>query len=326
MTHIPTVTIREATPADYAAIARVVSTVTPQHPMTAETLAHQVKVLTESPLKPHLQDWVAELGGEVVGQAVVYQSVGMFHPDRYNAEVMVIPRAQGYGIGTALANVLEAHLQERGAKEIEAGAYEDDPMSLRFLIDRDFTETMRFFDNVLTLEGFDFAPWQAQMQMPEGLRALSLAQFKGEVGQEKAVQAFYGGFSEARLDVPRTGEATELPFETFVQRTTDPNHYPEGVWLAVNEAGDVVALTELWKNDAEPERLDIGLTGTRQAWRRRGLGLALKLRAMQVAQAAGYRELWTGNAGTNAPMLALNERLGFKPRPAYISFKRGSVE
>lgn len=326
MSQFPTVTIREATPDDYAAIARVISTVIPQHAITAEALAHQVKVMTENPLKPHLQDWVAEWGGEVVGQAVVYQSPSMFHPDRYNAEVMVIPRAQGYGIGTALANVLEAHLQARGAKEIEAGAYEDDPMSLRFLIDRDFTEIMRFFDNVLTLEDFDFAPWQAQMQMPEGLRALSLAQFAGEVGQDKAVQAFHGGFREARLDVPRTGEATELPFETFMKRVTDPDHYPEGVWLAVNDAGEVLALTELWKNAAEPERLGIGLTGTRRAWRRKGLGLALKLRAMQVAKAAGYKELWTGNAGTNAPMLALNERLGFKPRPAYISFRRGSVE
>ena len=71
--------------------------------------------------------------------------------------------------------------------------------------------------------------------------------------------------------------------------------------------------------------MEIGLTGTRRAWRRKGLALALKLRGMQAAQAKGVKELWTGNATTNKPMLALNERLGFKPRPAFIQMKWGGV-
>ncbi|MFD1731357.1 hypothetical protein ACFSC4_10230 [Deinococcus malanensis] len=46
---------------------------------------------------------------------------------------------------------------------------------------------------------------------------------------------------------------------------------------------------------------------------------------MRQAASAGVRELWTGNATTNAPMLALNTRLGFRPRPAYIEFHWGNV-
>ena len=326
MTDSDSVTIRPATRADYPAIAAVVSIVNPRHPVTAETLERQTERLLAEPQQPHLMEWVAEVGGQVYGQAVVYHQTGMFHPDRYWAEVMVVPRAQGLGIGGALARVVEEHLRSRGAKEVESGAYEDDGLSLRFLIDRDFVETMRYFDNVLEMEKFDFGAWQEQMKLPEGARAVSLAALIDERGEKAAVQSFFDAFNEARLDVPRTGEATELSAEAFAGRLEDPNYYREGTWLAVDSTGDVVAVTELWKNDAQPGRLDIGLTGARRAWRRRGLSLALKLRAMQVAHSAGYREIWTTNATTNAPMLALNERLGFKPRPAFIGFRWGSVE
>lgn len=321
-----TVTIRIATDADLPATVEVMNAAFPDHAETVESTRHFVSLVRDSDLNPHLTQWVAERGGRVLGAAQVWQAPWMFHPERYQVDLAVLPDAARGGIGTHLAQTVEAHLRGLGAREVLAGTYETRHHARRMLEARGFTEAMRFFDNVLTLDTFDPADWAAQMEVPEGVRAVTLAALMEAVGQDAAMRAMHAAFCEVRLDVPRTGEATLVPLDEFSKRClTDPTFAPDLVMLAVTDAGEVAALSELWTSDTDEGRLNIGLTGTRRAWRRKGLALALKLRGMVLARERGIREIWTGNASTNAPMLALNERLGFRPRPAYIEYKWGGV-
>jgi len=66
------------------------------------------------------------------------------------------------------------------------------------------------------------------------------------------------------------------------------------------------------------------LCGVKRAWRGRGVALALKQRQIAAAQASGMQRLVTENAEGNAPMRAVNERLGYAPAPEVL-WLRGPV-
>ena len=73
-------------------------------------------------------------------------------------------------------------------------------------------------------------------------------------------------------------------------------------------------------HEARPHLLYTGLTGVRRSHRRKGIALALKLRAVDYARRHGIEEVRTWNASTNEGMLGINIRLGFQRQPAWIDF------
>ena len=56
-----------------------------------------------------------------------------------------------------------------------------------------------------------------------------------------------------------------------------------------------------------------GGTGVMRAYRGKGLGLLMKQHSLAWAAAAGITRVMTQNDTTNAPMLAINARLGYQP-------------
>lgn len=319
--------VREAMATDFPALADVQGAVWPEHATTAETLAHEDADLRRHPVGAHLWRVVAEdSAGRVIGSGSLMQWPGLFHPTRYHAEVLVRPEARGRGAGRALAAALETHLRERGAREVLATSREDCPQGLAFLTRRGFEDHMRYFASALTLANFDPAEWAASAPLPQGLRLRSLADLVAEVGEAAAWRAYFDVYGAVRADVPRAGEATPLDFGHFRTRAEDERFWPQGVLFAVTGGGEVAALTELYADATDSTRLQTGLTGTRREWRRRGVGLALKLAALELARERGAVSVWTDNASSNVPMLGLNDRLGFVRQPAWVEMRRGRVE
>jgi GNAT superfamily N-acetyltransferase len=66
------------------------------------------------------------------------------------------------------------------------------------------------------------------------------------------------------------------------------------------------------------------MTAVRRAWRGRGLARILKEATIGWAIANGLTALETGNDVDNAPMRAVNLRLGYQPLPDEV-FMRGPL-
>ena len=132
-------------------------------------------------------------------------------------------------------------------------------------------------------------------------------------------------------EVTNQAPAGDLPGEILVtpeQRRQDEkevraNGYEWHTLISREPDGTISGLTEIFYAPAEPWRLEQELTGVRAAYRGRGLGKWLK--AEMLAFAAGrYPQaefVNTGNADHNAPMVSINERMGFRSVLEQIFFE-----
>ncbi|WP_121256800.1 GNAT family N-acetyltransferase [Nocardioides ferulae] len=94
--------------------------------------------------------------------------------------------------------------------------------------------------------------------------------------------------------------------------------------VALDAAGEVVAYTDLATTVHEPDRAYQWGTLVRRADRGHRLGLAVKVANLRLLQEIrpGVERLITYNAEVNAPMVAVNERLGFRPVARLGEFQR----
>jgi GNAT superfamily N-acetyltransferase len=100
---------------------------------------------------------------------------------------------------------------------------------------------------------------------------------------------------------------------------------PGGFAVALDEAlGDAIGFASIMFLPGSTTRAYHDMTAVRRAWRGRGVGRALKQATIAWAVRSGLESLETGNEEANAPMRALNARLGYRARPDEITF-RGPV-
>ncbi len=104
-----------------------------------------------------------------------------------------------------------------------------------------------------------------------------------------------------------------------------PEWDPNAAIVAENDAGDWVGMSIV----GFQEHTNIGwtsMTGVLPAYRGQGLALALKLRAIDAALARGCPLILTENHEDNAPMRAINRKLGFVPDAPGVSYTKTLTE
>ncbi|GHG22791.1 GNAT family N-acetyltransferase [Deinococcus indicus] len=303
---------------EWDAAAAILTGANPHEPLTGEEYRHQMR---------EQQDWgygwavfVAHAGGEVAGVAGYHQNPGAFHPHRYDLDLAVAPHAQRRGIGAALWNTLAADLRARNAESARILAREDHPVAPGFLTRRGFTGGKRYFMSTLHVPDFDPTPYAVleERVQARGVRLRSLTDLRA-ADTPDLVGRLHALMSDVRQDVPRAEPATPLTRQVFEDAILgDPGLLPDA-YLIAEVGGDWVGQTTLFRSDASPDLLT-GLTGVTRSWRGQGVATALKLAAIRAARTLNATTIRTDNASDNAPMLAINDRLGFVRDPASVSY------
>ena len=117
-------------------------------------------------------------------------------------------------------------------------------------------------------------------------------------------------------DVPHTLAIVREAFEDFANRVGRPDRPPDRFWIAL-DGGRPVAMSYL---KYPPVRGDVwtGYTCTDPEYRGRGLARAIKLQSLAQAVDLGVPFVCTDNDSENAPMLHINEKLGYRSRPGFV--------
>lgn len=311
--------IRPFTPddADYAAIVAIDNAVYPEYPNTVEEWRYDDETRDA---KIKWARWVAEIDGQAVGFGGYDQAEDLYHPQRFWLSAAVLPTSQGRGVGRALYEQIVAALAPHQPIALRAHARADMARTLRFLQDRGYVEDLRDWESRLDLAGFDPTPYaghEAQV-LAGGITLVTLRELMARDPDYR--QKLYELSEELMQDVPSSEPRTPVTRELFDRWLFEnPNLLPDGYIVACD--GDHYAgLSALFASQADASELYTGLTAVRRPYRRRGIALALKLRAIAYARAQGITTIKTWNESNNRAMLSINEQLGFVKQPVWISF------
>ncbi|GIW25984.1 GNAT family N-acetyltransferase [Meiothermus sp.] len=305
--------IRPFSQHDYPAIAEVLNAAWPDEVHTEAGLRE------DDDHAPEVKwgRFVAEMDKEVVATAHYTQFEGMYHPQKFGVWVTVKPDFRSRGIGKVLYQAVLEALRPHNPISILSSTREDQPHALAWLQKLGFAEKMRYWESRLDVQAFEFGRWAHKIEAVKaaGFDLKSLKELEADPAHR---QKLYDLWLEARQDVPRPEAMSEVRFEDYCKWVFESKYYlPEGHFVAIDPStGQYVALSTLWKTDGD--YLHTGLTGTRRAYRRKGLALALKLLGIGFAKAYGAKEIRTGNEAGNRAMLSINEALGFVKQPTWI--------
>jgi GNAT superfamily N-acetyltransferase len=296
---------------DVPGVATVVREVAPGWTSSAAGIRHRRATV---PQRARRGDWIAEIDGTVVGFANAQLETGSDRDDVARLSVLVRPAGRGRGLGGALYAPAEEHALALGARRLLTESA-DDAVSRAFADRRGYRHT-----STRRLSSLD------PRSVDPGLLA--------ELAAEKAAEGFelstYGDFAdrpelihavdvEAALDEPVDEPLGKMPFDEWLQRYfLRPDLSLAGSSVVVAN-GRPVAIAELIV-DLDGGLASNGFTGTLRDFRGRGLARLAKLASIAWLRENGVATLVTQNDETNAAMLAVNRRLGYRPASTWLSW------
>ena len=296
---------------DVEGVVEVLQTVYPDFVTTTEAFLHRERA---EPERARRQRWVAELDGRLVAWATSAIHANAARNDVAWIGLTVRPDARRRGLGSELFAVAEAHVVGMGARKLMTES-RDDADSRRFVTSRGFRNTHTQNISAVDPRTIDFGELPVLRAAAEA-NGLRLAPFSA---LSDSARAIYETDLETTLDIPMDEPITQMPFEEWERAHWKHPLLAADASFAVVDGDRVVSLTMM---RIAGDRGLTDMTGTLREYRGRGLARLVKLASLDAAARRGVTRVTTENDRTNAPMLALNERLGFRPYSALLSWTR----
>lgn len=293
----------------------------------AAEMARLYSYIVAEPITPETaREWWTLREGEIRVTTVALnedcQVIGYWDVDRetwmpagtFYVKVIVAPEARGQGLGALMYRDALCAAREYGATHLESQIREGDVAARTFAEQRGFKIIHHSFHSALDLTAFDEHPYEDLMARlhAEGFRFFSLAE-AGVTGENR--RRLYEVNRAAALDNP--GNDGNFPdFYAFSKNVFEASWFRADTQILVAQAGRWVGISAIGIYPAEGYAYN-AFTGVLREYRGRGLAQALKLHTILLAKREGMRQIRTNNDSNNAPMLAINRKLGYKPEPGY---------
>jgi GNAT superfamily N-acetyltransferase len=239
--------------------------------------------------------WVAEENGELVGSAWAAFEWSAPEPGRGRFWIAVPREQRGRGTGGALYEVVERYLRSRGAWRARTNV-DGDPAGVRFAQARGFEQRGADRVSVLDLREAELP----DPELPPGFRLEPLGRVRDRFAELFAVCL--------------AGEPQDTVLTLEDWKMDDfgvPDLSDEGSYVVLDDAR-VVSLVFLSLDPARKLAYNL-MTATLPEFRRRGLAVGAKIAAARWAAANGFERILTENDVRNTGMLAINDRLGYRP-------------
>lgn len=287
--------------AGHEAYAALWNAVIPRYPITPEELERQ---RTRRPDDARL---LGRIDWAMAGCAAAIRSD---LPGRTYMGNVVLPEHRRRGLGQAFLERVVAVSRAHGSDLLAAGVEEGDEAGEAFAARFGLREVLRELEISRRL-----TPDEPE---PEPLPGIAIVEAST---RPDLLRDAYAVAREALPQMPLHAPLEPPSYERWVEEdATGPDVLAGGTLLAL-DGQRVVGFVSLLRRAADPRLAEHGLTSVAESHRNRGVATALKRTQIAWASRNGYRELMTSTQDANAPMRAVNDRLGYEPRPAWIRFE-----
>jgi len=288
--------IREASIDDAIGASELFRAVTPEFVSTPAGTRH---FMATSPPEARRRWWCAEDAATIVGWVSVGLVVDTSEEGVVWVALLVDAAHRGRGIGTALAERAEEHARSIGGRKLLCWSRSDDA-SATFARSHGFVQMATH--DILTVDPSTVeAP-----DPPPGVELLPFAAFEDDPSPLHHVDTV------TMLDEPGEVSIDELSLERWLENYWSHPLLDRDASFVATVDGVPAAITWL-QTDRERGTGSNNGTGTLREHRGRGLATLAKRASLSRAGALGITRVYTGNDVTNAPMLAINRRLGYAP-------------
>jgi GNAT superfamily N-acetyltransferase len=249
----------------------------------------------------------AEVDGQMVGWCNCWRNTFGSDRDSGMLDVIVLADHQRRGIGARLAARGLEHLDSIAIRAVRASSV-DGPAQRAFADRFGFVETHA--SSVSAVDPRTIEP----MPVPDGV---TLRPF-GEIEDPRPLYEFD---LEVSRDVPGDENFDSMTLEQWCSRFFHTVFADDEASLVAYVDGELAALTML-RVDRPSGRAQNNLTGTRVAYRGRGLARLLKTHSLHRAAQAGATIAFTNNDETNAAILNVNRGLGYRHSSRQVDWER----
>ncbi|MEK3732987.1 MULTISPECIES: GNAT family N-acetyltransferase [unclassified Paenibacillus] len=307
-------------PEDYEGIARLLNSYWPE-PTTAERLMEDdAKMYTEGHTYLNADGLLAgydrtrrvavTAAGEIVGYLLSWRAPWT-EPGQINNTLIVMKSYRRQGVGQLLARHAALWSQGLGAKRLVSEIWDDCEDSLRFARHQGFTVERHTYQSVLPMEHFDRSSFGGVelFRKLEG-RGLRFTTLKDEFTPQNE-EKLYELYKETLVDIPGFHEEVPPIREWRTWLLEVDGYAPDQVLIAADR-DRYIGVTNVLYNPST-KGMYHEYTGVSRKYRGQGIGLALKLKAIQLAKQRGAVYIRTDNDSLNEPILRINSQLGYKP-------------